>query len=284
MRTRAVSSVVLAVIAVAALAGCTAGGGSGTSAAGSVADLAAGPAAGTAAGAASGAPAKAAAVDRSIVTTGSLRLVSKDPIAAAGRVTDLVEAAEGRVARSAEDPSGSASADLTLRIPAAAFQRTLDAIEQEGDLRDVSIGATDVTAQVTDYGVRIANLRTSIERLQQLLSKATSSSALVEIEGALTERQGTLEQLLAQQRTLADQVTYATLTVSIVVPAAAPKRGPADFVTGLVAGTRGLAATVGGLAIALGVVLPWAVVLGALGGVAALIVRVVRRRARPTSA
>lgn len=278
MRTRVVSSVVIAVIAVASLAGCTAGGGSSTSAAGSLADS------GTAAGTAAGAPAKAAAVDRSIVTTGSLRLVSKDPIAAAGRVTDLVEAAEGRVARSAEDPSGSASADLTLRIPAAAFQRTLDAIEQEGDLRDVSIGATDVTARVTDYGVRIASLRTSIERLQQLLGTATSSSALVEIEGALTERQGTLEQLLAQQRTLADQVTYATLTVSIVVPGAAPARGPADFLTGLVAGTQGLAATVGALAIALGVVLPWAVVLGALGGVVALIVRAVRRRARPTSA
>lgn len=280
MRTRVVSSVVIAVIAVASFAGCTAsGGGSGSSVAGSVADGARGSA-----GAASDAPAKAAAVDRSIVMTGSLRLVSKDPIAAAGRVTDLVEAAEGRVARSAEDPSGSASANLTLRIPAAAFQRTLDAIEQEGELRDVSIGATDVTARVTDYGVRIANLRTSIERLQQLLGTATSSSALVEIEGALTERQGTLEQLLAQQRTLADQVTYATLTVSIVVPAAAPERGPADFLTGLVAGMRGLAATVGALAIALGVVLPWAVVLGALGGVAALIVRAVRRRARPTSA
>ena len=213
----------------------------------------------------------------------SLRLVSKDPIAAAARVTDLVEAADGRVARSEEDPSGSASAHLTLRIPAAAFQRTLDAIEHEGELRDVSIGATDVTAQVTDYGVRIANLRTSIARLQQLLSKATSSSALVEIEGALTDRQGTLEQLLAQQRTLADQVTYATLSVSIVVPAAAPKVGPADFVTGLVAGWAGLAATVGALGIALGVVLPWVVVLGVLGGIAALVVRA-RRRARPTSA
>ncbi|WP_375405486.1 DUF4349 domain-containing protein [uncultured Amnibacterium sp.] len=282
MRTRVVSSVVIAVIAVAALAGCTAGGGSGgasgTSAAGYVAD------GGTAASSASGASAKAASADRSIVTTGSLRLVSKDPIAAAGRVTDLVEAAGGRVARSAEDPSGSASARLTLRIPAAAFQRTLDAIEQEGQLRDVSIGATDVTARVTDYGVRIANLRTSIGRLQQLLRTATSSSALVEIEGALTDRQGTLEQLLAQQRTLADQVTYATLTVSIVVPAAAPERGPADFVGGLVTGADSLAATLGGLAIALGVALPWVVVLGALGGVAALVVRAVRRRARPTSA
>lgn len=160
----------------------------------------------------------------------------------------------------------------------------LGAIEREGDsVRDVSIGSSDVTARVTDYGVRIANLRTSISRLQQLLSKATSSSALVEIEGALTDRQGRLEQLLAEQRTLGDQVAAATLTVSIVVPAAAPKAGPTDFLGGVVAGADGLLRTAAALAVGLGVVLPWLVVLGALGGVAALVVRRVRRR-RPTSA
>jgi hypothetical protein len=106
----------------------------------------------------------------------------------------------------------------------------------------------------------------------------------VAIESSLTDRQGALEQLLAQQRDLADQVTYATLAVSIVTPAAVPGRGPADFVTGLVAGTQGLVATLAALAVALGVVLPWALVLGAVGAVAIVVVRAVRRRARPTSA
>jgi hypothetical protein len=277
VRTRLLPTAVAAAIVVASLAGCTAtgaatsAGGSG----GSRADSGAVAAAGTSSG--------SAAADRSVVTTGSVHLVADDPIRAAGRITDLVEAADGRVARSTEDPSGRPSARLTLRIPAAAFQRTLVAIEREGRLRDASIGATDVTAQVTDYGVRIANLRTSIGRLQVLLSKATSSTALVEIESTLTARQGSLEQLLAQQHALADQVASATLTVSIVVPAAAPKPGPADFVTGLVAGSAGLAATAGALAVALGVVLPWAAVLGVLAGIGALVVRA-RRRARPTSA
>jgi hypothetical protein len=227
---------------------------------------------------------KGATADRSVVTTGSLRLVDAHPIAVAGRVADLVEAAGGRVASSSEDPTGSPSARLTLRIPAAAFPHTLRAIEHESDdVRDVSIGSTDVTARVTDYGVRIANLRTSIARLQQLLSKATSSSALVEIEGALTDRQGTLEQLLAEQRTLADQVASATLTVSVVLPAAAPKPGPGDFIGGVVAGADGLVRTAAALAIGLGLVLPWLAALGLLGGVTALVVRRVRRT-RPTSA
>jgi hypothetical protein len=284
MRARALSSAVVAAITVAALAGCTAGGSSASSAAGGTSAGDASALRAGAADAASAPQAKAAVADRSVVTSGSLRLVTDHPIRAARRIEDLVEAAAGRVARSAEDPSGRASAELVLRIPAAAFQRTLDAIEREGDVRDVSIGSTDVTAQVTDYGVRIANLRTSIARLQTLLSTATSSSALVEIEGALTDRQGKLEQLLAEQRTLADQAASATLTVSIVVPAAAPQQGPADFLGGLVAGTTGLAQTLAALAIAAGVALPWLLVLGALGGIAAGIVRVARRRTRPTSA
>lgn len=278
MRIRVLSAAAAALLIIAALAGCTASGATASSS-GSGARAAAGGG-----GTTSGSIEKAAAADRSVVTTGSLRLVADHPIDAAGRVTDLVRTAGGSVATAAETPSGSASARLSLRIPAAAFDRTLTAIEHQGHVRDVSIGSTDVTARVTDYGVRIANLRTSIARLQQLLSKATSSSALVEIESALTDRQGALEQLLAQQRTLADQVTFATLSVSIVVPAAAPEQGPTDFLGGLVAGAGGLLRTAGALAIGLGVALPWLVALGALGAVVAGVVRVVRRRTRATSA
>ena len=70
--------------------------------------------------------------------------------------------------------------------------------------------------------------------------------------------------------------------MSIVVPAAAPKAGPGDFVGGLAAGWAGLVATLTALAIGAGVLLPWAVLLALLGGAAALVVRRVRRR--PASA
>jgi hypothetical protein len=152
-------------------------------------------------------------------------------------------------------------------------------VEEEGEVRDVSVGSTDVTATVTDYGVRIANLRTSIARLQKLLAEADSSAALVELEGALTERRTSLEQLLAQQRALDDQVAFATLTVTVVQPAAAPVRGPGDFASGFLAGLDGLARTAAALAVGAGVLLPWAVVLAALGGAALLVARRVRRRA-----
>jgi hypothetical protein len=285
MRTRMLSAAVVALITVSALAGCTASGGGGGSAASAGGTSAGGTAAGSAAQgvvADAGAGKAAPAADRSVVTTGTLRLVADHPVRVADAIGDLVEAAGGRVARSDEDPGRRGSASLSLRIPAAAFSRTLAAIEREGEVRAVHVSATDVTAKVTDYGVRIANLRTSITRLQALLAKATSSSALVEIEGALTDRQGTLEQLLAEQRTLADQVTYATLDVSVVVPAAAPKAGPADFLGGLATGFESLVAFAAALAVGAGVLLPWAVVLAALGAAGVLVARRIRRR--PTSA
>lgn len=294
---RFLPAVAAAVLVAGALAGCTAGASAGSTAASggvdfqsgtgrmpAAGDAAAGTAAGSAGGSVSGQAAGAAAADRSIVTTGSLRLVTTRPIAVAGRVQDLAEQAGGRVSRSDEDPSGRASARLVLRIPSAAFTRTLDAIEQQGEVRDLSIGAADVTARVTDYAVRIANLRTSISRLQTLLSRADSSSALVTIEGALTERQTSLEQLLAEQRELADQVSLATLTVSVVTPAAVPVQGPGDFLSAIGAGGAALAQFAGAAAIGLGVALPWLAVAGVLGGAAVLVRRVVRRRARPTSA
>jgi len=72
--------------------------------------------------------------------------------------------------------------------------------------------------------------------------------------------------------------------VSVVVPAAAPERGPEDFVGGLVAGTTALVRAAAATLVGLGVALPWLVLLGAAGGIAALVARRARRRARPTSA
>lgn len=234
--------------------------------------------------AASGSGGQAAPADRAIVRTGTLRLVAERPTAVADRIRSIVQEAGGRVARSKEDPSGRADAQLQLRIPAAAFDRTLAAIEREGDARDVSIDATDVTARVTDYGVRIANLRTSITRLRDLLAKADSSDALVKIESALTERQTSLEQLLAEQRDLADRVASATLTVWIVTPAAAPAKGPTDFVAAVATGAGSLAQAAVATVIAFGIVLPWLGVAGVLAGGALAVRRGLRRRARPTSA
>jgi VIT1/CCC1 family predicted Fe2+/Mn2+ transporter len=130
---------------------------------------------------------------------------------------------------------------------------------------------------VTDYRVRIKGLDDSITRLQGLLGKASTTTELVQIESTLTDRETEREQLLAQQQALKDQVTYATLAIVVHEPSLARSAPPSTFLSGLLAGWETLVAVGAGLLVGLGVVLPWAIALGALAVVGLLVARLVRR-------
>jgi hypothetical protein len=276
---RAVVVALLSALTVAALAGCTGGG---TGVASSAGRSFAGVASGTGRVPSQGKSAPTA--DRSVVTTGTLDLVATDPVGTADAIATIVTGSGGRVQARDEHPKRPASADLTVRIPSAAFDSTLTSIEHRATVRGVSIHSSYVTAQVTDYGVRIANLRTSIGRLQTLLARATDTTALVEIESSLTTREKDLEELLAQQKDLTDQVSYATLAITLESPAIVHPGPPSSFLSGFVAGVTALVRTGAAIAVLLGVLLPWVVTLGVLALVGWWIARLVRRRARASAA
>ncbi|HEY0374995.1 MAG TPA: DUF4349 domain-containing protein [Amnibacterium sp.] len=272
---RAAAIALLSALTVAALAGCTASGGSGAASMTSRGEVSA----------SAGGAKPAAAADRAVVTTGTLDLVATDPVATADAVATIVAGSGGRVQARDEHPTRPASADLTVRIPSAVFDSTVTAIEHRAkSVRSVSIHASDVTSQVTDYAVRITNLRTSITRLQALLARASDTAALVEIESSLTTRQTDLEQLLAQQKDLGDQVSFATLAITLESPAIAHPGAPSTFLSGLIAGVTALVGTAGAIAVLLGVLLPWVVTLAALAAVGWWAVRLVRRRTRASAA
>jgi hypothetical protein len=275
----------LAALTVGLLAGCTSSGSSAGSGGGGGSSAAFSEAKGSRAPAAGG-KADLAAADRAIVRTGSLDLTAKDPVHAANAITAIVTGAGGRIDTVTEDPTGDASSFLTGRIPADVFDRTLASIKREGTVRAVSIRATDVTSQITDYSVRLKGLDTSITRLQRLLGKAGTTTDLVEIESTLTTRETDRERLLAQQAALKDQVSYATLSVTVHEPSLARSAPPSTFLTGLAAGWEALVTVGAALIVGLGVALPWLLSIGVLVGAALLVargVRTVARRRKPAA-
>jgi Domain of unknown function (DUF4349) len=289
-RIRATGIAALAALTVGLLAGCTSSGSSAASGGGGGSGASSSEANGgshgtpfqTERGAASTAAGKAglAAADRAVVRTGSLDLTAKDPVHAANAITSIVTGAGGRIDTVTEDPTGDASSFLTVRIPADVFDQTLTAIKREGTVRNVAIHATDVTSQITDYAVRIKGLDTSITRLQRLLGKAGTTTDLVEIESTLTTRETDREQLLAQQAALKDQVSYATLSITVHEPSLARNAPPSTFLTGLAAGWEALVTVGAALIVGIGVVLPWLLPIGVLVGAALLVARAVRTAAR----
>jgi hypothetical protein len=273
----------VALLAVGLLAGCTASGasGGGGSAAGGSTGRAAD--AGSTTLQAKGGARSPIGADRSVTTTGSLDLTARDPIGTAADITGIVRGSGGRIENADEEPGKRASAHLTARIPSAAFDAALSSIKREGKVRNVTIRATDVTSQVTDYRVRIATLRTSIVRLESLLAKASTTTDLVQIEGTLTNRETDLERLLGEQKSRSDQVAYSTLTIAIQSPAVVTNGLPTDFGAGFLAGATALLTTLAAFVVGFGVALPWLAAVGVLVAAALAVRRLVRRRREPRS-
>jgi len=219
--------------------------------------------------------------ERSFVTTGYITVTAEEPIEAAAEAIKIVEAAGGRVdARQEYAPvdGDKGSATLTLRIPATAQTATIAKLRDLGEVQDVSISSTDVTTVVQDLDGRITALRASVDRLLTLLATSTDTDTLITIESTLSDRQGELDGLVAQQRGLDDQVALSTITLTLQSVADAPVETPDTFLTGLETGWGAFVGFLSGLLVLLGVLLPWLIFLAALLAIAYGIYRVRKRR------
>ena len=221
---------------------------------------------------------------RQIVTSGYMTITAEQPVEAAGTAVEIVERAGGRVdARQEYAPRDGdlGSATLTVRIPSARLTATLDDLRALGETDEVSLESTDVTVESQDLDARITALAASIDRLTGLVATAGTTKDLIELETAISSRQGELESLEAQRRGLRDQVSLSTVQLTLRSEAAAPltQQVPGDFLSGLGAGWGAFVAFWSGLLVVTGVVLPWVVFLGIAAVVVILIVRR-RRRGR----
>ncbi|WP_378098451.1 DUF4349 domain-containing protein [Cellulomonas sp. T2.31MG-18] len=224
----------------------------------------------------------AAGVNRQVVQTGELHLTVPDPVGTVTRVLAVVDQAGGRVDAHEETgrgPGTAGSATLTVRVPATQLEKTVQTLRGLGDVTSFTLQATDVTGTAEDLDARIDAARLSVARMQDLMSKATTTADLISTEQALSERQAALEQLQGQRAVLADQVALSTLRVVLTSPgeAPAPRIQLHSFADGWSAGLKALGAVARGALVALGVVGPW-LLLAALVAVAAGAARRLLRR------
>ncbi|PFG40305.1 uncharacterized protein DUF4349 [Georgenia soli] len=285
-------------VAALLLAGCTSGSGGAESAEGVAApgqdagDGAGGEAGGGAGGEApaGGDPAtgggSGADADRQVVTEVDATVVVDDPTAAADQVVRLAESAGGRVdqrrqrAAGAEGMESLPSAWLTVRVPAADLTTVLDDLREVGEVRELDAATTDVTTTTRDLDSRIKALQTSVDRLLAIMADAKDTAALLATESEISARQAELESLQSERAHLADRVSMSTLRVDLIAKDAPVVVEAGGFLGGLRTGWDALVTTIDGVLVALGVLLPWLVVVGVPLGVA----WVLRRRRRRVSA
>lgn len=149
--------------------------------------------------------------------------------------------------------------------------------------------AQDVTQQVADVGSRVTSAQAAITQLRGLLRHAGNVGQLLSVQDEINSQETALEALLAQQRALAHETSYATVTLTLVGPKTVIHHRHHAKHTGLGAGLstgwHALKAVVVWLLTALGTVLPFAVPIALIAGI--LLIgrrRLGRRRTPPASA
>ena len=168
-------------------------------------------------------------------------------------------------------------ASITLRVPSEDLTTVIEDLAELGDVLEVSQSSEDVTQQVVDIDARIEALRTSTDRLREIMAEASDSADLLEAETALSERQAELESYLSQREALADQVAMSTLTVELQ-PTVAAEVETSGFAGGLSSGWNALLAFLSTVLVIAGALVPWVAVIGIPVAAVLLVLRRRRRR------
>ncbi|WP_406121015.1 DUF4349 domain-containing protein [Streptomyces sp. NBC_00989] len=202
----------------------------------------------------------------SIIRTASLSVRVKDVPKALDEARTTTENAGGFVGNesTSRDGQGHERTRVVLRVPSDKYDEVLADLEGAGKLLERTAKAQDVTDQVVDVESRIASQRASVARVRELMDRATKLSDVVQLEGELSTRESDLEALLAQQASLKDRTSLATITLSLSqtpVAKAAAKDDSPGFVDAVAGGWHVFVTMLRWIALALGAVLPFAAVV-----------------------
>ena len=213
-----------------------------------------------------------------VVRTADIRLrVRGDVAAAADRAAVLASSLGGFVTSSSTSSGGRApTAELTLRVPAARFDDARARLGRLGRVESTELAGEDVGGQLVDLDARLRSLRAEETALDALLARAGDIGQILQVRDRLTGVRTQVEQLAGQQAALQDRAALATIHVSmrrLGAPADSSEEG-SGFGDSVETAADAFVAVVGGMAIVLGVLLPFA----ALALLAWPVVRLVRRR------
>ncbi len=229
---------------------------------------------------------------RHVIRRGSIELTVSDTRDKLEEVQKIVREAEGLIANLYvyEIREGQYGARITLRVPDAKFDPVLEQLETLGKATNIQTELEDITMQYVDLESRLNNQKAQEERLTEILEMADTVEDVLEVEKELNRVRGEVEAMTARLNQLKDQVTFATINVSL-----SEETIPTDTVTPNPfhnLGTRISEAFIGsinfllnvfsGLIVIFTALLPAFIVLLLIGAIIWLIVRrYIRKKGRP---
>ncbi|MFC9846760.1 DUF4349 domain-containing protein [Streptomyces sp. NPDC060223] len=217
-----------------------------------------------------------------IIRTASLTVQVKDVPDALDHARTTTANAGGFVGNetTTRDEEGNEHTRVVLRVPTERYDEVLADMEGTGKLLERTAKAQDVTDQVVDVESRIKTQQASVARIRELMDQATKLSDVVTLEGELNTRQADLESLLAQQASLEDRTSLATITLTLSETPVkqVEKDDDPGFLDALTGGWNAFVTMLRWIAVAFGAILPFAAGAALLLALWVLWVRLLRTR------
>jgi len=161
------------------------------------------------------------AVERKIIRNGELDVESDDPAAAQRQLVTLAESSGGFVvtSESRQLDEKRITVSATLRVPAAQFDKTVEAIRAVGSrvLREKVTGQ-DVTEEYVDLQARINTKKAVEAQYLAIMKQAQSVEDILAVQEKLGVIRSEIEQIEGRLRFLENQTSLSTIKVSITPP------------------------------------------------------------------
>jgi hypothetical protein len=153
-----------------------------------------------------------------IVRTARLTVTSKNFDESRTELERIVRTQQGYISQLQSNTPGGAGRVLTatLRAPTAGLDPMLQDLRRLGHVNEEWQGGEDVTRRYVDMDARLSNLRTTEERLLQILRDRTGRLGdVLQVEEAVDRTRGEIEVAEADKRLLSNQVALASVDFTL---------------------------------------------------------------------
>ncbi|NWF79730.1 MAG: DUF4349 domain-containing protein [Chloroflexi bacterium] len=155
---------------------------------------------------------------RLVIKTASLTVEVEDVAVAEARISARAAELGGYVVSAQSSGSDTASrvALITFRVPAQRFDEALAGVE--GLARKVfsrTISGDDVTEEFVDLESRLRNLEATRDRLLDLMARATRVEDALQVNQALSDVQGQIEQIQGRMKYLQQSAAFSAISVEL---------------------------------------------------------------------
>ena len=225
-------------------------------------------------------PAPHASAPQMIIKTADLGIRVRSYARASDMAVSIAKSAGGYVSDTSavSDRGAPTEGCMTLRVPVAAFERTLSRLARLGTVTSRSISGEDVTGESIDTESRLRNLRAEERQYLEIMNRARRIPDVVTVTNELTRVRGEIEDSQGRLKYLKNSAAMSTINLSLDEKNRVPAQRSA-IEKSFGSAVASLARTANGIAS----MIIWLLVYLPIWAVGAAVVLYLRRRARHTA-